>query len=268
MAQGADPGHHSIMRLTALAADYDGTLARDGRVGRRTLAALERLLASDRRLILITGRRLEELLRVFPRADLSRIVVAENGALLYSPASKKVEVLGPPPPGRLVRLLERRGVTPLAVGRGILATSSLHREAVESAIRDLGLDFQAVFNRDSLMVLPSGIDKASGLKAALGRMGLSAQEVAGVGDAENDLAFLALCGLRAAVANALSEVKERADLVLSGEDGEGVIELIHRLIEDDPRGPPGGVSGARRAPSTAPPRPRGGGPDRSPRSAP
>lgn len=52
------------MRYLALATDYDGTLARDSRVDAATLAALERLRASGRRAILVTGLRLDDLLEV------------------------------------------------------------------------------------------------------------------------------------------------------------------------------------------------------------
>ena len=45
------------------------------------------------------------------------------------------------------------------------------------------------------MVLPSGVNKATGLKKALKQMNLDAKNVVAVGDAENDLAFLAACGL-------------------------------------------------------------------------
>src|ERR1051326_2375303 len=54
------------MRYHALACDYDGTIAHDGRVDEKTLAALERLLASGRRLILVTGRELPELQAILP----------------------------------------------------------------------------------------------------------------------------------------------------------------------------------------------------------
>ena len=69
------------MRYLALATDYDGTLAKDGQVDGSTLAALERFRDSGRRLILVTGRELDELLEVFPQIDLFDRVVAENGAL-------------------------------------------------------------------------------------------------------------------------------------------------------------------------------------------
>jgi len=76
------------MRYVALACDYDGTLASDGRVAEPTLEALRRLRASGRKLVLVTGRELEELISVFPDLDLFEWVVAANGALLYEPSTR------------------------------------------------------------------------------------------------------------------------------------------------------------------------------------
>src|SRR5436309_15493066 len=109
------------MRYLALAADFDGTLAHDGRVDRPTLAALARLRASGRRLLLVTGRELDELLATFPEIGLFDRVVAENGALLYDPATKAARILAPAPPPALLDELRRRGL-PFSAGRPVVAT--------------------------------------------------------------------------------------------------------------------------------------------------
>jgi HAD superfamily hydrolase (TIGR01484 family) len=223
------------MRYLALACDYDGTLALDGSVDEPTLAALGRVRDSGRRLILVTGRELDDLQGVFPRLDLFERVVAENGALLYDPASQREKSLGEPPPEAFLRALRERGVEPLSVGRVIVATWHPHETTVLEAIRDVGLERQVIFNKGAVMVLPSGVNKASGLCAALQELHLSPHNVAGVGDAENDHAFLSVCECAVAVANALPMVKERADYVTSGDHGAGVVELIDKLLADDLR---------------------------------
>ncbi len=144
------------MRYLALATDYDGTLAKDGHVDEPTLAALERFRDSGRRLILVTGRELDELLEVFPQVDLFERVVAENGALIYRPGAARAEAAGRAAAGALVEAIRRRGVEPLSVGRGIIATVEPHQVAVLEAIRELGLEWQVIFNKGSVMVLPSG----------------------------------------------------------------------------------------------------------------
>jgi hydroxymethylpyrimidine pyrophosphatase-like HAD family hydrolase len=221
------------MRYQILATDYDGTLASNGRVAPPTLAALERLLASGRRLVLVTGRELPELSDIFPEIDLFEWVVAENGALLYQPATRKEKLLGEPPPGAFLKALQRRKVRPVSVGRVIVATREPHEKAVLDAIHDLGLELQVIFNKDAVMVLPAGINKSTGLSAAFKAMGLSAHNAVGIGDAENDHAFLRLCEFSVAVANALPAVKETADLVTRGDHGTGVAELIEVLLADD-----------------------------------
>ena len=79
------------------------------------------------------------------------------------------------------------------------------------------------------MVLPVGIDKGTGLAAAVDRLGIRPVEVVGVGDAENDRPLLDLCGLGVAVANALPTLKVIADLTTRGDHGAGVVELIDRI---------------------------------------
>jgi HAD superfamily hydrolase (TIGR01484 family) len=221
------------MRYHALACDYDGTLAHHGQVDDDTLAALERLLATGRRLIMVTGRELDQLTEIFPHLDLFDWVVAENGALLYRPASHEEIVLSEAPPAEFADRLRGRGVTGISVGRVVVATWTPHETTVLETIRDMGLELQVTFNKGAVMVLPAGINKASGLKAALKHMKLSTHEVVGIGDAENDHAFLSLCECAVAVANALPALKERADLTMVGDHGAGVAELIDHLVADD-----------------------------------
>jgi HAD superfamily hydrolase (TIGR01484 family) len=220
------------MRYLALATDYDGTLAHDGRVNEATLAALLRLRQSGRRLILVTGRELGDLQKTFSRLDLFDCVVAENGALLYWPETKKEKVLGPAPPQAFLEALRARRV-PVSVGRVIVATWEPHQNVVLDAIRKLGLELHVVFNKGAVMVLPPQVNKATGLGAALTQLKLSPHNTLGVGDAENDHAFLSACECAVAVANALPAVKDSADFVTDGDHGAGVAELIDHLVADD-----------------------------------
>jgi HAD superfamily hydrolase (TIGR01484 family) len=224
------------MRYLALACDYDGTLAHDGLVTERTLAALQGLLKSGRRLIMVTGRELEDLRKTFAHLHFFEWIVAENGALLYDPASAREKLLAERPPQTFIDRLRQRGVAPLTVGRVIVATWHPYETIVLDTIRELGLELQVIFNKGAVMILPTGVNKATGLSAALHEMSLSPKQVVGVGDAENDHAFLSLCGCSAAVANALPAVKQRADIVLHGDHGTGVAELIDRLINNDLQG--------------------------------
>lgn len=217
-------------RFLALASDYDGTLAEDGAVSNSTLAALKRFKADKRMLILVTGRVLPELKAVFPALNVFDLVVAENGALLYWPHSGEIRALAPPPPPEFVEKLLSMGVAPISVGQCIVATWTPHESAVLQAIKEMQLELSIIFNKGAVMILPTSVNKASGLEAALAALDLRPSETVGVGDAENDLAFLKQCGLGVAVSNALDSVKQAADWVTEGPRGRGVTELLDRLL--------------------------------------
>ncbi|MCC6553768.1 MAG: HAD-IIB family hydrolase [Polyangiaceae bacterium] len=223
------------MRYLTLACDYDGTLAGRGVVAEGTLAALERLRDTGRRVVLVTGRVLDDLLAILPRHDLFDRIVAENGAVLYRPTGREERLLAEALTASLADRLRERGVQPLSVGRVLVATTAANQHAVLDAIRASGLDLRIAFNKESLMVLPAEIGKGSGLRAALRELGMSPHEVVGIGDAENDQALLALCECSAAVAGAVPSLKERVDLVTHGDDGAGVVEVVQALIADDLR---------------------------------
>jgi hydroxymethylpyrimidine pyrophosphatase-like HAD family hydrolase len=104
---------------------------------------------------------------------------------------------------------------------------------VLETIRDLGLELQIIFNKGAVMILPTGINKATGLAQALERLGCRPEQTVGIGDAENDEAFLKMCGTSVAVSNALDAVKERVDFVTTSPRGAGVVEMINLLLEND-----------------------------------
>jgi hydroxymethylpyrimidine pyrophosphatase-like HAD family hydrolase len=220
------------MRYLLLATDYDGTLASHGVVSDETLAVLQRVLASGRKLVLVTGRHLPDLKNIFPRLDIFHRVVAENGALLYRPPSREEKLLCEPPAQEFLDLLRERDV-PFTAGRGIVATWEPQQEAVLKAIHDLGLELQVIFNKGAVMVLPFGVNKGTGLRAALYELGISFHNVVAVGDAENDHALLAASECGVAVDNALPFLKQRADIVTKGRNGAGVAELAERLLDND-----------------------------------
>ena len=221
------------MRYLALCCDYDGTLAHHGQLDAPTIAAMEKFRASGRRLVMVTGRELDDLKSVCPRLDLFELVVAENGALLYWPGTAEERSLGERPPDAFVAELRRRGVERISVGRVIVATWEPHENTVLETIRDLGLELQVIFNKGAVMILPAGINKASGMRAALAELNLSQHNSIGIGDAENDHAFLSISECAVAVANALPSLKERADIVTRGDHGIGVSELIEEVLADD-----------------------------------
>lgn len=221
------------VRFRVLACDYDGTIASQGILGSDTVASLQRVRESGRRVVLVTGRILEELLDICDDVDVFDLAVLENGALIYNPATGKQRLLAPMLPRRFVAALQAQGVTPLSVGRAICSTWEPFEAVVVRTIHEMELDLQILFNKHSVMVLPASVNKGTGLTAALDSLGETAEATVAVGDAENDLVMLRMVGCGVAVGNALASVKQRSDLVMEGRAGDGVRELIEGLLADD-----------------------------------
>jgi hydroxymethylpyrimidine pyrophosphatase-like HAD family hydrolase len=221
------------MHFLALASDYDGTLADDGNITAATWGAVQRLQASGRKLILVTGRPFCNLLDILPRLEAFDGIVAENGAVLYCSAQRKTVQLSAGLPSSLVEQLQLRKVEPLWIGEVILATRTENAEEVFEAVRHLDFEVGLVTNNKTIMMLPAGVSKATGLAAALAELGIPAPRVVSIGDGENDSALFEFTGCGVAVANASTIVKKTADLVTEATGGEGFSELVDRVIATD-----------------------------------
>src|SRR4029453_12428464 len=128
-----------------------------------------------------TGGGRRELLEIFPEVRLFDYVVAENGAVMHRPATRESEILAQAPPELPLQELRRRHVPPLTVGSSIVRRVPAQEAAVSGALRKLQLDFQLVTNPGALMMLPAGVNKASGVWAALRELGISRHNVVPVG---------------------------------------------------------------------------------------
>ncbi len=221
------------MQYHVLATDFDGTIAEHGIVPHSTIEALEKVKASGRKLVMVTGRRLEPLIELLPDIGLFDLVVAENGALLYEPHTATETLLAPAAPPNLIELMRQRGVHEIESGRVIVATWRPHEVIALEVISELAIDWQIIFNKDAVMLLPSGCNKALGLTAALAQLQISPLNTVCVGDAENDQAMMRLCGASAAVANALDSVKQICRIVTQQPRGAGVEQLCQMILDDD-----------------------------------
>ncbi len=221
------------MRYQLLASDYDGTLADQGLVSPEIVGKLRELQATGRRLVLVTGREMKDLVLVFPDYKVFDYIVAENGAVIHTTSTGEEKLLGQSPGAEFISNLQRKGVHPLSVGKVIVATWVPHEQAVLEVIKASGSEYQVIFNKGAVMILPPGINKATGLQMLLRQLQLSPHNTVGVGDAENDSSLLQAAEAAVAVGNALPALKAMADWVTPGSHGAGVIQLIDALIDND-----------------------------------
>jgi hydroxymethylpyrimidine pyrophosphatase-like HAD family hydrolase len=220
------------MKFGALALDYDGTIAIDDRLDATVRDAIGDVRRGGVAVILVTGRRLDDLRRI---TDLTCFdaVVAENGAVTHFPASGRHAVSSHPPSAAFLDALARNGV-PFAVGETIVETDASQAPVVLDVLRKLEQPLVLCFNRGRLMVLPQAVAKSTGLRHVLTALRLSIHNTVAIGDAENDHDLLDACEVGVAVGWGSAALRAVADEVIAG-DGPPAVATFIRQLAAQPR---------------------------------
>ena len=213
------------MKLTVLALDYDGTIARDDRLDPSVLDSITEARRRGVAVMLVTGRRLDDLRRVAGDLRFADGVVAENGALMHFPDGGLTTTLAPPIPAQFVARLRERGI-PFQAGQCLIEADATSAPQMLDAIRELELPIVLLFNRSRVMALAQGISKATGLSAALETLRKSPRNAIAVGDAENDHELLRLAEVGAAVEWGSVSLRAAADMVIRGDGPPAVAGFI------------------------------------------
>jgi hydroxymethylpyrimidine pyrophosphatase-like HAD family hydrolase len=216
------------MKLSALALDFDGTIAQNDVLDPHVREAIAELRAHGILVTLVTGRILDDLRRLTGSFHFVDAVVGENGAVLEFPASGYSTVTGQPPPESLLVALRDEGVV-FRAGRAVVEADAGEAPRILAIIRRLELPLVLLFNRDRVMVLPQAISKATGLRHALNILRLSEHNLVGIGDAENDHQLLQACEVGVAVEWGSEALKAAADYVLPGEGPPAVARYLRGL---------------------------------------
>jgi len=203
------------MKMTVLALDYDGTIAKGDQIDVSVRDSIAAVRSSGTTVLLVTGRILSELRRVAGDLHFVDGVVAENGAVVHFPDSDHTSVLAPPIPEAFLRELRTRGI-PFQSGQCLVDADANESPRLLDAIRALELPLVPVFNRSRVMILPQSVSKATGLHTALDMLRLSARNTIAIGDAENDHELLRLVEVGAAVEWGSVALRAAADVIVPG----------------------------------------------------
>jgi len=218
------------MYCRVFACDFDGTGATNGHLAPELAAALGAARAQGFTTMLVTGRVHEEVEALCADLSVFDAVVAENGAVVCLPGAQRTIEIGTPFPERLLGELRQHGI-PFHAGAVIVGTWDRHASQVLELIRQLGIDAQLIFNREAMMLLPSGVNKAVGVQRALAELGRSECNLVAFGDAENDLSLFAGAAVAVAARDSVPAVAAAADVRLKEPGGAGVARFIYRVLD-------------------------------------
>lgn len=216
------------MKLSVLALDYDGTIALGDRTDPSALAAIADARRRGIAVMLVTGRRLDDLRRVAGDLGFVDGVVAENGAVVHFPGGGVTTTLAPPVPAAFTAQLRREGI-PFEQGECLVDTDATHAPRMLEIIRGLELPIVLAFNRSRVMALAQGVSKATGLDTALGILRKSPRNSVAIGDAENDHELLRLAEVGAAVEWGSPSLRAAADVVVAGDGPAAVGSFVRQL---------------------------------------
>ena len=216
------------MKLSVIALDYDGTIARGDVLDQSVRESIAAARTRGIVVLLITGRILDELRRVAGALHFVDGVVAENGAVIHFPDSGRTSTVAPAVPEGFLAELRRRGV-PFTAGQCLVDANANEAPRLLDVIRTLELPLVLIFNRGRVMTSAQGVSKATGLHVMLETLRLSARNTVAIGDAENDHELLRLAEVGLAVEWGSKALQAAADLILSGSGPAAVGEYVRGL---------------------------------------
>lgn len=216
------------MKLSVIALDYDGTVARGDVLDPSVREAIAMARTQGIVVLLVTGRILDELRRVAGDLHVVDGVIAENGAVMHFPDSGRTSALAPPLPAGFVAEMRRRGI-PFTAGQCLVDADASEAPRLIEVIRTLELPLVLIFNRGRVMIAPQGVSKATGLHVALETLRLSARNTVAIGDAENDHELLRLAEVGVAVEWGSRALQAAADVVLNGSGPAAVGDYVRTI---------------------------------------
>ncbi|ASJ10932.1 phosphoglycolate phosphatase [Thermococcus sp. P6] len=229
-----------MKRVRAISLDIDGTITYpDRRLHEDALKAIR--LAEDLGVpvMLVTGNSVPFAEAVGVMIGTTGPVVAEDGGALSlrdGKLRKRIYLTGMEEEWILWSEVKKR--YPEAVlsfsmperKAGLVIMRTVPVEAVRELIEELGLNLVAVDSGFAIHVKKPWINKGTGIKKACESIGVDPEEVAHIGDGENDLDAFQAVGYRVAVGQAPKSLKDKADYVTERTYGEGGAEGILHIL--------------------------------------
>lgn len=214
-----------------IAVDVDGTLYDGSEVATEAVEALRGAHAAGHAVIIVTGRRWEELGHVVPTIlALTDRVICEEGGVLVDVGSGALTLLADPAEPALIDALQRAGVPSLDIGHVVIGAPRESLALVTSVRNEVGSQRLLITNKGSIALTPAGCDKGTGLRAAIADLRLDGLPILAIGDAENDLAMFAIATIAVGVANSDDAVRAAGVPLTTARAGRGVAEALRRHL--------------------------------------
>ncbi|HIH01954.1 TPA: phosphoglycolate phosphatase [Thermoplasmata archaeon] len=222
-----DPGD-----VRGVVVDIDGTLSDSSRrIGVDVIAALRNVNDSGVPVMLASGNVLPIAYSLGVYLGFDGPIIAENGGIVCH--KQRVWTLASPETPRMAydHLVSKMPVEKLFTDRWRETEVGIKQETSLEEVRRLveGFDVDVQSTGWAIHIMQRGMDKYVGLEKACEIAGICVDDMAAIGDSENDERMLQSCGWGVAVGNAPESTKRVASHAVDGESWAGVVEALSWL---------------------------------------
>lgn len=246
------------MKYKALFLDVDGTIMLNGRhaiPNDRIVRAIQKA-SKKLHVCLATGRIFPHAKPIIDHLKLSGLCIINDGTQIYDPQTKRIVhevIMSRDAVRRSYEILCRHHVN-IFINDGIgeskyyggqlsdktfaLFVPGLTKDQADGIVTELGnvtdiaslkgLDWDK--EREYIVICDAKATKLTGIVEVARRLNVNKEEIIGVGDGYNDFPLLMACGLKVAMGNAVSELKEIADYIAPSVEEDGVADVIEKYI--------------------------------------
>lgn len=180
-------------------------------------------------LILATGRTIHYVKRLCNRFNIWMCVIAENGAVIYFPITKKTITINTLYMAKVKKIVRELNLPGTVIGKVITSNRAEDESVIREKLGKLANEVNFVKNVDDIMILPLGVDKGLGLRVAMQYLNIDIEKTIAIGDAENDVDMFMNPGFKVALANSHEKLKRLANQVTKEPSTRGVREIIEKL---------------------------------------
>jgi hydroxymethylpyrimidine pyrophosphatase-like HAD family hydrolase len=224
-------------RIRLVLSDYDRTFTDETlRVAPGLAETISRLREKGVLFSVVSGRKYPFMMDFYrSMGGLVDSFIAENGCVGYARGCRQV-ICEAVRRDELLQTLDREAI-PYDAGDVVISVHRKYLPGVEQVL-DRYPAYHVIRNVDSLMLLPHGASKATGIRWLMDMYCVGPDGMACIGDAENDIDMRALCSIMGAVANALPAVKRESDYICKDSFGAGLREFLEHIEDNQAAGGP------------------------------
>ena len=212
--------------------DIDGTLSDSSRrIAVDAIAALRKVNDSGVPVMLASGNVLPIAYSLGVYLGFDGPIIAENGGVVCHRQSVWTLASAETPRKAYDHLASMMPVEKLFTDRWRETEVGIKQETSLEDVRRLvdGFDVDVQSTGWAIHIMQRGMDKYVGLEKACEITGICIDDMAAIGDSENDERMLSGCGWGVAVGNAPGSTKRAASHAVDGESGSGVVEALSWL---------------------------------------